>query len=87
MATPEKVDVWVGLDVGKDEHFAEVPPAADNTNRPPKTCPVVSCHPPATVLDVGGDTGVHPHRLCRQPHTAVVDNATVPVHVRQCCRS
>ena len=24
MATPEKVDVWVGLDVGKNEHFAEV---------------------------------------------------------------
>ena len=24
MATPEEVDVWVGLDVGKDEHFAEV---------------------------------------------------------------
>ena len=24
MATPEQVDVWVGLDVGKDEHFVEV---------------------------------------------------------------
>lgn len=24
MATPEQVDVWVGLDVGKEEHFAEV---------------------------------------------------------------
>ena len=24
MATPEEVDVWVGLDVGKDEHVAEV---------------------------------------------------------------
>ena len=24
MATPEEVDVWVGLDVGKEEHFAEV---------------------------------------------------------------
>ena len=24
MATPEEVDVWVGLDVGKDEHYAEV---------------------------------------------------------------
>ena len=24
VATPEEVDVWVGLDVGKDEHFAEV---------------------------------------------------------------
>ena len=24
VATPEQVDVWVGLDVGKDEHFAEV---------------------------------------------------------------
>jgi len=24
VATPEQVDVWVGLDVGKEEHFAEV---------------------------------------------------------------
>jgi transposase len=24
LATPEQVDVWVGLDVGKEEHFAEV---------------------------------------------------------------
>jgi hypothetical protein len=24
VATPEQVDVWVGVDVGKDEHFAEV---------------------------------------------------------------
>lgn len=24
MATPEQVDVWIGLDVGKEEHFAEV---------------------------------------------------------------
>ena len=24
MTTPEQVDVWVGLDVGKEEHFAEV---------------------------------------------------------------
>ena len=24
MATPEQVSVWVGLDVGKEEHFAEV---------------------------------------------------------------
>lgn len=24
MATPEQVNVWVGLDVGKEEHFAEV---------------------------------------------------------------
>ena len=24
MATPEQADVWVGLDVGKEEHFAEV---------------------------------------------------------------
>jgi Transposase len=24
LATPEEVDVWVGLDVGKEEHFAEV---------------------------------------------------------------
>lgn len=24
MATPDEVDVWVGLDVGKEEHFAEV---------------------------------------------------------------
>ena len=24
MATPEQVDVWVGLDVGKQEHFADV---------------------------------------------------------------
>ena len=24
MATPEEVDVWVGLDVGKDAHYAEV---------------------------------------------------------------
>jgi transposase len=24
LATPEKVNVWVGLDVGKEEHFAEV---------------------------------------------------------------
>jgi hypothetical protein len=24
LTTPEQVDVWVGLDVGKDEHFAEV---------------------------------------------------------------
>ena len=24
MATPDQVDVWVGLDVGKEEHFAEV---------------------------------------------------------------
>ena len=24
VATPEQVDVWVGLDVGKEEHFADV---------------------------------------------------------------
>jgi hypothetical protein len=24
LATPELVEVWVGLDMGKDEHFAEV---------------------------------------------------------------
>lgn len=24
MATPGQVDVWVGLDVGKEEHFADV---------------------------------------------------------------
>jgi transposase len=24
LATPEQVDVWVGVDVGKEEHFAEV---------------------------------------------------------------
>ena len=24
MATPAQVDVWVGLDVGKGEHFADV---------------------------------------------------------------
>src|SRR5580698_1860564 len=24
VATPEQVDVWIGLDVGKEEHFAEV---------------------------------------------------------------
>ena len=24
MAAPEEVDVWVGLDVGKEEHFADV---------------------------------------------------------------
>jgi hypothetical protein len=24
LATPDQVDVWVGLDVGKEEHFAEV---------------------------------------------------------------
>jgi hypothetical protein len=24
LATPEQVDVWVGLDVGKEEHYAEV---------------------------------------------------------------
>src|SRR4051812_46397118 len=24
VAAPENVDVWVGLDVGKDEHFADV---------------------------------------------------------------
>jgi hypothetical protein len=24
LATPERVNVWVGLDVGKEEHFAEV---------------------------------------------------------------
>lgn len=24
MATPEQVDVWAGLDVGKEDHFAEV---------------------------------------------------------------
>ncbi len=24
LARPEEVDVWVGLDVGKEEHFAEV---------------------------------------------------------------
>ena len=24
MATPEQVDVWIGLDVGKEEHFADV---------------------------------------------------------------
>lgn len=24
MAAPEEVDVWVGLDVGKSEHFADV---------------------------------------------------------------
>lgn len=24
MATPEEVDVWVGLDVGKTDHFADV---------------------------------------------------------------
>jgi predicted DNA repair protein MutK len=24
LATPEQVNVWVGLDVGKEEHFAEV---------------------------------------------------------------
>ena len=24
MATPEQVNVWVGLDVGKEDHFAEV---------------------------------------------------------------
>jgi Transposase len=24
VATPEQVDVWVGLDVGKQEHFADV---------------------------------------------------------------
>lgn len=24
MARPEQVDVWIGLDVGKEDHFAEV---------------------------------------------------------------
>ena len=24
MATPDEVDVWIGLDVGKEEHFADV---------------------------------------------------------------
>ncbi len=24
MATPDQVDVWIGLDVGKEEHFADV---------------------------------------------------------------
>jgi Transposase len=24
VATPDEVDVWVGLDVGKEEHYAEV---------------------------------------------------------------
>jgi hypothetical protein len=25
VATPAQVDVWIGLDVGKGEHFADVP--------------------------------------------------------------
>ena len=32
MATPEQVSVWVGLDVGTEEHFAEV---LDDAGEPP----------------------------------------------------
>jgi hypothetical protein len=31
LPTPEQVDVWIGLDVGKEEHFADV--LADNGER------------------------------------------------------
>jgi hypothetical protein len=32
VATPEQVSVWVGLDVGKETHFADV---LDNGTTPP----------------------------------------------------